>query len=257
MSFADTAPILIAFACALLALSWLSRQISIRTQRVTYFITLSLDFATLAIFLLFLPGIIAHESAHWLMARLVGLKVSKFRVWPKRQGDHIGLGSVNVDRGDAWRESLVGVAPLLLGTLLLALIGAQVFQAERFVTVLDSGQVTGIVGVFFQALGSADGLIWAYLVFTIGNSMMPSQSDREPLKTVLLYLAFFAIVYFVVGLPGDFFGALLAWATPLFAIIVGALIFVLLLDLIVLAFLYPLELLLERRGALQRHDPRK
>ena len=96
MALEDALPTLFILAIAMLCLAWLSRQLSVRTQLVVYFATGSLDLATLAIFLLLLPGVFVHELSHWVAAKLLGLRTSKFRVWPKRHKDRIGLGSVSV-----------------------------------------------------------------------------------------------------------------------------------------------------------------
>lgn len=234
MSLTDALPTLIALGLALLILFWLSREISLRTQLFTYHMTGSADAATVAIFLLFLPGIILHEGAHWVMARLLGLRAGRFRVWPQAQGDRIGLGSVSVQSGGIWRDSIVGMAPLFAGTLLITLIGAGIFRTDQVLAVVADGKVVEAVGAFFRAMGTADGLVWAYVLFTVGNSMLPSSSDRQPAKPVLLYLAMAGLVYFVVGLPSAPVAAVLGWALPGFNLLVSALYFTIALDVIVL-----------------------
>ncbi|MBK8796434.1 MAG: hypothetical protein IPM07_08715 [Anaerolineales bacterium] len=77
--------------------------------------------------------------------------------------------------------------------------------------------------------------------------MMPSASDREPFKPVLLYTIFAALIYVVVGLPLEPMTMLLGWIAPAIEITVGALIFLLVLDGLLLAVLWPLEGLLRRQ----------
>lgn len=242
MAPADALSTLLAIAVALFALAWLSRQLSLHTQYLALFLTHSAENATLAIFLLFLPGIFVHELSHWVVARLLGLKPSKFRVWPTRQGKHIGLGSVTIRRGGTWRDSMVGLAPLFAGTAICGLIGAAVLRSDQLLWMASQGRVMETVDAFLRGLSSTDGLLWAYLLFTVGNSMMPSRSDREPVKLLLLYLAFAALVYVVVGLPADPFTTMLSWVGPAFQSIAGALIFLLILDLLVLGGLLLVEL---------------
>jgi len=233
---------LLALAISLFVLSWLSRQVSLAVQAVTYYMTGSADLASVIIFLLLLPGVLIHESAHWLAAHAVGLRTGKFRVWPTRQGDYIGLGSVSVERGDILRESIVGVAPLVVGNFFIALIGWRVFATPELLAALEAGRLLDTVGIFFPALGTADGLVWAYMLFTIGNSMMPSASDREPFKPVLLYTIFAALIYVVVGLPLAPVTYLLGWAVPMFEIAIGALIFLIVLDLLIWGLLLLVEM---------------
>lgn len=230
----------------LLALAVLSRLVSLRVQIVTFYLTRSTDMASVVIFLVLLPGVVLHESAHWLAARVLGLRTGKFRVWPSKQGSHIGLGSVSVERADIWRESLVGLAPLLAGNLVIALIGWMVFATPALLAALAAGEMAATVGHFFAALRTADGLVWAYILFTVGNSMMPSSSDREPFKPVLLYTTFAALIYVIVGLPLAPVTLLLGWLAPAFEITVGALVFLIVLDALVVGVLWPLEWLLRR-----------
>lgn len=228
-------------------LAWLSQQVSLYVQAVTYYLSASADLASVMIFLLLLPGVLLHEGSHWLMARLVGLRTGKFRVWPSKQGSYIGLGSVSVERADVWRESLVGIAPLLFGNLVLALIGWQVFAAPTLLKTLSEANLTGAVLVFFDGVRTVDGLVWAYMIFTVGNSMMPSSSDREPFKPVLLYTAIAALVYIGVGLPLTPATRLLTWVAPAIEIAVGALLFLIVLDALIIALLWPIERLLRWR----------
>lgn len=244
---AQTLTILLLLVLSLSALAWLSRMVSLRVQAVTYYWTGSGDITNVIIFLVLLPGVILHESAHWLMARLVGLRTGKFRVWPSKQGDYIGLGSVSVERGDVWRDSLVGIAPLVFGNLVIALIGWRVFATPALLDALADARLTDAVLVFLEGMRTADGLAWAYVVFTVGNSMMPSSSDRESFKPVLLYSMLAAVIYIGVGLPLAPMTQLLGWVAPAIEIAVGALLFLIVLDLLILALFWPLERLLRQR----------
>jgi hypothetical protein len=243
VDFGDTLPLLFLFGLALLALAWLSHQVSQRVQWVVYYVTRNLRLATLVLFLLLLPGIFIHEAAHWVTARLLGLKAGKFRVWPKMQGKMVGLGSVSVQRGALWQDSLVGIAPLLVGTAFVAVIANQIFAADRIAALMLQGRWADGLAGFWSALGSADGAIWAYLLFAVANAMMPSASDREPLKPLLLYLAGIIALYLILGFPIGPFAEALAWLTPTLEIVTSALIFTAMLDLLILAVLWSVELL--------------
>lgn len=229
---------MLTFAAAMILLYLLSRNVSIQIQRVIYIATHSMDMATVGLFLVLLPGIFIHESAHWLMARALGLRTGKFRVWPKRQGKMIGMGQVTVEQGGMWRDSLVGMAPLLVGSVLVALIGRHVFGASQLMTQLFDGDLGATLRVLLSALRTPDSALWAYLLFAIANAMMPSASDREPLLPVLLYLGFALGIYFFLGMPLDPFSNALNWLLPALQNLTSGLIFTILLDVIVLAMLY-------------------
>jgi hypothetical protein len=241
MLLADALPTLLLLAISLFTLAWLSNQLGLRIQMVVLHLTGSRDLAMVAVFLLLMPGVFVHELAHWVVAWLLGMRPSRFRVWPQRRKDSLGLGSVNVRSGGTWRDSAVGMAPLIAGSALLALVGAAVFQSDLLLSQLEQGRLLDALGAFFDALGQPDGLLWAYALFVIGNSMMPSRSDRQPLRTLLLYIGFAALIYFVVGLPIDPLTALLGWLVPAIQVLVGSLLFVILLDIAVVSVLFLLE----------------
>jgi hypothetical protein len=151
-----------------------------------------------------------------------------------------------MQRADIWRESLVGMAPLLLGNTVIAWIGWRVFATPALLEALATGHLLQAAATFWMSLRTVDGLLWAYALFAIGNSMMPSSSDREPLKPVLLYTALVALIYVGVGLPLEPLRMLLAWIEPFVEISVGALVFLILVDMFVLSGLWPLEILLRK-----------
>jgi hypothetical protein len=233
-----TMSVIIAFTLSLLLLAWLSRQLSLQIQLLLHLITRNGDLTIILLFLLLLPGIVIHEAAHWVAAHLLGLKPSKFRVWPKKQRQHIGLGSVSVKGGQLWQESIVGMAPLLAGSALLALIGEHIFNAQQFSLALGEQRWLESVTVFQRALLAPDGILWAYLLFAIANAMMPSASDREPLRPLLLTALLILGFYLLIGLPVAPFTLLLHWLAPILHNITNAFIFTIALDVTILAVIY-------------------
>ena len=244
--FNTTLPPLVGSVLLLLILAWFSRQISLHIQLPFYTLTRSQNSATLAIFLLFLPGVIIHEAAHWSVARLLGLKTGKFRVCPKRHGMFIGRGSVCVETRDPIRDSLVGLAPLIVGIVLVTFIGHIIFDTPRVSTLLAEGNWLGAIIAFRLELNRPSGLLWAYLLFTIANAMMPSASDREPVMPVLLYGALAVFAYVILGLPLEGAAAVMQWLAPMLSNLSSALLFVIVLDVVVLTVLYLIRLLIAR-----------
>jgi len=241
-------PTFLGFLIALLLLAWLSGQLSMQIQTIFVLLTRNIDLTIVLLFLLLLPGIIIHEAAHWVAARLLGLKTGKFRVWPKKQGKYIGLGSVSVQRGNLWQETIVGMAPLLVGTILLALIGQHIFHLFHFSIALSGQQWVDSWRAFQQALQAPDGILWAYLLFAIANAMMPSASDREPVKPLLIYSAGAIILYLILGLPLTPFARILAWVAPLLQMVSQVLLFTIVLDLLILGGLFLIIQLIRPRA---------
>lgn len=230
------------FAILLLLLAWMSRQVSLLTQEVIYRITQSADLAMVVLFLLYLPGILIHEASHWLMAKVLGLKTGKFRVWPRKRGRHIGMGSVSVSRGGAVADSLVGLAPLMVGSFFVAMVGEQVFQSYLLPTLWQGGDWwKGIQALLRVVTRQQDGFLWSYLLFAVANAMLPSSSDREPLRSLLLYIVLFGVLYILVDSSGQFFLQVTAWLAGPLATLVNALFLVAILDAIVLGVLFSLR----------------
>jgi hypothetical protein len=104
-----------------------------------------------------------------------------------------------VSRGDALRESLVGLAPFLGGTIALLAIGFGVFDVDAL------GQAWG-VGGWLGALRASDGIwrvpdfwLWAYLIFAISNAMTPSPADRQPWLAAGIYIGVALGVAYLLG----------------------------------------------------------
>lgn len=229
--------VLLAFVLAFALLVWLNLQINTYTLTLAHRITGSIDMATVILFLIYLPGIFLHEGAHWLTAWVFGLHPSKFRVWPKRIGRQIGLGSVQMRSGGIWLDTLVGMAPLIAGTTAIALIGHVYFDTVQLLGFWGQGHYIAAVGTVFTSLGGRDGGIFAYLLFAISNAMLPSASDREPLLPVLGILAVATLLYLFLDLPTTWLPATLRGLLPQTEILVSGFFFVIVLDTGILAIL--------------------
>ena len=241
-------PVILTFAITLLILAWLSNRVSIHLQLFLYQITRSQDLSMVLYFLIFMPGVFVHEVAHWGMARALGLQTGKFSVWPKRKGRYIQLGSVAVQRGGVWLDSLVGMAPLILGSIVLGFMSHRVFNAYQITDAFATGRFSLGIDALFQALNQPDSALWIYFIFVIGNAMMPSITDRQPLKPLFIYLLIATVIYLFIGLPlGPIQSVFEIVAQPL-ADLSSAFIFISILDFAVLIVLLILELLTKPRG---------
>lgn len=237
------------FAGSLLALAWLSGRISLQIQQATYNVTGSIDMAVVIYFLLLLPGIVVHEAAHWVTAKLLGLRPGKFTVWPTRRGKMVGLGSVTARDGGMVLNSLVGMAPLLVGTALVALLARLWFGGNQLAQSFAGDEFGAWLATVVAAFQRPDAAVWAYLVFTIANGMMPSAPDREPVKPLLVYIALAAIAYVALGMPLEpVTQALEASRAPL-AHLNSALVVTVALDVVVLVALLAVVLLTGLRPA--------
>src|SRR5512134_1356871 len=151
---------------------------------------------TMGIFsLLFLPGVFLHELSHFVVAKILGVRTGKFSIFPKSLPDgRLQLGYVETARSDAVRDSLIGAAPLIVGTLFVAYVALYHLQMRVLWDTLRNGQFD-LFWLGVRALPQApDFYLWFYLAFAVSSTMMPSESDRHAwLELVISVAVLFAI----------------------------------------------------------------
>ncbi len=143
----------------------------------------------MAFYLLIFPGVVLHESAHYLACLLTGTKVLSFAPFsPRRSLDgRLVLGYVRHERRGFPIGAIIGLAPILLNPLGLvgvtALLTPLTFQEvanPRLATlgesILSSGYLTG------SPLLAA---IWAYLTLSFALGSVPSREDLSSLPVIL------------------------------------------------------------------------
>jgi hypothetical protein len=128
------------------------------------------------------------------------------------------MGFVETAQTDIIRDSLIGLAPLIAGSLFLAYAGLNRLGLATLLDVLANGQ-TELFWAGLKLMPQVDDFfLWFYLAFAVSSTMMPSESDRHawlPLglwTAGLLALAIFAgagawMLENIAPLLNDFFGS--------------------------------------------------
>lgn len=147
-----------------------------------------------------LPGILLHELSHALAAILLGVRVGRISIRPKRMGQRIQLGFVPVEKTDVVRASLIGLAPLLVGSGVILLIGYWAFGIGTVGAALATGNWASLIAGLLRALKAPDAWIWAYVIFAASNTMLPSQADRQAWTPVILFLLLICVLLWAAGL---------------------------------------------------------
>jgi hypothetical protein len=173
---------------------WLHREI----QLVLYIITRR-HAASLVIFsLLFFPGVLLHETSHYLMARLLGVRTGGFSLIPALMPDgKLRLGYVETTATDVFRDSLIGTAPLITGGVMVAYLGLGPLGLVPLSTFITAGDWPGFWRGFLALPQQTDFWLWFYLAFTVSSTMLPSASDRRawlPVALLFMGLAAFALL---------------------------------------------------------------
>ncbi|KAA3660309.1 MAG: hypothetical protein DWQ04_19820 [Chloroflexi bacterium] len=207
-------------ALAIPVLIFLQRWIHMHLHGIALMLTGKSEGAVILYALVLLPGVFLHELSHWLSATLLGVRTGTFSIIPKMQDDGtVQLGYVEYYKGrnlGPIRESIIGGAPLLVGTAVIILIGYRVFSVTNLAAAIQSGHIDTLstaLGEFFQ---TNDVLLWLYLLFAISNGMLPSKSDRRAWPAFLLIMSGLGIVLYVLGLGTAVIDGLTQPATVVF-----------------------------------------
>jgi hypothetical protein len=151
---------------------------------------------TMGIFaILFLPGVFLHELSHFVMAKILRVRTGKFSIFPQSLPDgRLQLGYVETTRSDIVRDSLIGAAPLIVGTLFVAYVAGNHLQMRVLWDTFRNGQFD-LFWLGVRALPRAqDFYLWFYLAFAVSSTMMPSESDRHAwLEFLISIVVLFAI----------------------------------------------------------------
>jgi hypothetical protein len=130
--------------------------------------------------LLFFPGVILHELSHFVAAKLLRVETGRFSLIPQAMPDgRLQLGYVETAQSDIVRDSIVGVAPLIIGCLFIAY--AAIFQMHLLGLweLLRTGQIESFIAGLKSLPALSDFWLWLYLTFAVSSTMMPSASDRH------------------------------------------------------------------------------
>lgn len=234
--------LLLVLGLLLLADRWLHRHL----QGIMYLLTQDQEIALWLYAIILLPGVALHELSHAATAALLRVRIGQISILPRRSGNRIQLGFVPVQQTDFFRSSLIGAAPFFIGSLAIFLLGRAIFGTPEIIAALTAGDFGAALRGLRAALDAPDVWLWAYLLFTVSNTMLPSRSDTHAWPLLFSALIVGAGIVTLAGggaaiLQG--LSAALATAVRWLVLLGGS---TLLIDLPFFLFLFLLEKTLER-----------
>lgn len=180
------------FLAELLLLFLLSRSLTSAMAKFFYALTRSRGFTINILAVIFLPGTILHELAHLFVAGMMFVPVGRVEILPVIDGDEVRLGSAEIGQTDMFRRTVIGMAPIIVG--LLVMVGTLWLSYGNLSKETPVWQVLAIL----------------YVIFQVGNSMFSSKKDMEGavalLVALLVILTAAIIVIYLTGLWPFFAG---------------------------------------------------
>jgi hypothetical protein len=180
---------------------YLQRILQREIQSIFLLITRQPDISTALFSLLFLPGVLLHETSHFLMAKVLGVRTGRFSIIPRKiEGGRIRLGYVETAQTDHFRDGLIGAAPLIAGGLFVAFAGILRLGLDTIWVTIIQGQLSGINQAIKSIVVTPDFWIWFYLVFTVSSTMMPSASDRRAWTSLIFTILGLLVLILLIGI---------------------------------------------------------
>ena len=182
----------------LVALMILQRRLHFEIQAIFLLITRRADLSLALFSLLFFPGVFIHEVSHFLMARALGVRTGKFSLLPRPLPDgKLQLGYVETASADVIRDSLIGVAPLLIGGIFVGYTGLVQLGLSKLWYSMSGIGLDPLIHYLTNLNNQPDFWLWFYLAFAVSSTMLPSASDRKawlPIAMVGIFLVGLALV---------------------------------------------------------------
>ncbi len=139
--------------------------------------------------IIFLPGVILHELAHFLVASILFVKVGDMEFLPTISENAIKLGSVAIGRADPFRRIIIGFAPVFLGILTFI---ASIYYLTQTPFLITVESYIGSTGKIVMEV------IIVYFLFAVSNTMFSSKKDLEgSLAVLILAILIIAVSYFL------------------------------------------------------------
>lgn len=135
------------------------------------------DFPVFSIIsLLFLPGTIIHETAHFITALFLILPVKSMTIFPKWDDNEIKLGEVLYIKKDYLRAIIVGIAPVFFGIgILFSLFYFNIYPANN---------------IWLN-------ILYSYFIFSISANMFSSKQDLKDLALIIPVVLLLIIIFYV------------------------------------------------------------
>jgi len=178
----------------------LQRGLHKELQSVFFVITRRVDVSIVLFSILFLPGVVLHEISHYLTAILLRVRTGRFSIIPQNLGNgRFQLGYVETEKTDIFRDSIIGIAPLISGGVVVGFIGKNQLNVTSLWETLTTLDFNLFLLAIQKILNQSDFWIWFYFITVISSTMLPSKSDRRAWLPLTLLIGLLILVVVLTG----------------------------------------------------------
>jgi len=164
----------------LISLLFLQRIFHRELQVILFLITRRLDITLVLFSILLFPGVFLHESSHYLMAKLLQVPTGQISLVPRYHKDgRLQLGFIHTASTDWLRDSLIGIAPFLTGSVFIAFVGINRLMLPVKWNLVTRSGLASIAQSLSASVSQQDFWLWFYLVVAVSSTMFPSETDRR------------------------------------------------------------------------------
>lgn len=241
---------------------WLERWIHQHLYGVGWLLTRDKQQATVFYYVILLPGIFLHEFTQWLFAGAFRLKTSKVKVWPRPQKN----GSLRFDfvklagrKHNRFIKAGFEFSPVLTGLAAILFISNRIFNVDLLVAAAASGDLPLLLTALQRFIATPDFWLWLYLLFAVGNAMLPTPGDQLPFSWIARIAGGITLGLIIIGaLAGTGIATLQGPLTAILNRLAAAFAVILFVDLGAAALISLTERTLERMtGEQMRYTVRR
>jgi len=223
---------------------WLHQHIF----KVGWLLTKNFQTTTILYYTFFLPGVVLNQFTVWLVAGIVNVRADRAIQWPEPQEiAELRLNFIRLAKGvGRFKLALIALSPLLVGIGFIWLIASQALNISDVISVAGGG-LDAVLAAIPRLVAVPDFWLWVYLVFAIGNTMMPDLKALRGLRVILWILLAATAAVVVIGVGSEVLGRLLSGPVAgALNLLAGAFAVIIAIDLFAVAFLGAVEAVIER-----------
>ncbi len=146
---------------------FLSLKISSFIYSTVFLLTKNGKIAIGVLIFFLLPGTIIHEFSHLIVATLLRVSTGELTILPTiEKNGEVRAGRLMLGKADPFRHSIIGLAPMIIGLILISLVGKLFFPSLNLLITHNPQPIT---------------ILGFYLLFITSITMFSSRKDLDGL----------------------------------------------------------------------------